>query len=187
MASRRQELKWVPGTSFLVDGFEYCSPRCSHYFLTHCHADHTIGLRHGWDAGTLYCSPVSARLLAVRYGLTPPRVAVLHTGKRTIIDGIAVTALDANHCPGALMLLFEMPHPPGTVLHTGDCRWRPGAMAAAGLGAARVHTLMLDTTYATPRWTLPPQADAISRIAEVWYQPCSCHWCTECLLCEFSL
>ena len=27
----------------MVDGFKFQSPRCRHYFLTHYHADHTIG------------------------------------------------------------------------------------------------------------------------------------------------
>ncbi|KAI5672420.1 hypothetical protein M9H77_12784 [Catharanthus roseus] len=39
-------------------------------------------------------------------------------------DGdFTVTALDANHCPGEHMLLFEERF--GNILHTGDCRLIP--------------------------------------------------------------
>ncbi len=31
------------GTPFMVDGFAFQSSKCAHYFLTHYHADHTIG------------------------------------------------------------------------------------------------------------------------------------------------
>jgi hypothetical protein len=31
----------------------------------------------------------------------------------------------------------------------------------------RIHTLMMDTTYCTPRWTFPSQQDAISRAADI--------------------
>jgi L-ascorbate metabolism protein UlaG (beta-lactamase superfamily) len=33
----------IAGTPFMVDGFKFQSPKCKHYFLTHYHADHTIG------------------------------------------------------------------------------------------------------------------------------------------------
>ena len=40
-----ERIKWVKGTNFIVDGFAFTSPKCKHYFLTHAHSDHTIGLR----------------------------------------------------------------------------------------------------------------------------------------------
>ena len=45
------------------------------------------------------------------------------------VEGARVTFLDANHCPGAAMILFE---PPGRrpVLHTGACRAARAAAAA---------------------------------------------------------
>lgn len=113
------------GTTFIVDGFAFPSPRCTAYFLTHCHSDHTIGLRRDF-ASTIYCSPVSARLLAHDWGLRAPQVQVLQLGQPLLLQGVTVTAIDANHCPGAVMLLFEVPGAEGSVtriLHTGDCRW----------------------------------------------------------------
>ena len=44
---------------------------------------------------------------------TPPR--------STIRVGITVTAIDANHCPGSAMFLFEGSF--GRILYTGDFRW----------------------------------------------------------------
>jgi L-ascorbate metabolism protein UlaG (beta-lactamase superfamily) len=83
---------------------------------------------------TIYCSPVSARLLAHDKGLRAPQVQELRLGQPLLLQGVTVTAIDANHCPGAVMLLFEVPAPDGTVnriLHTGDCRWVVVAAAAA--------------------------------------------------------
>jgi Cft2 family RNA processing exonuclease len=68
----------------------------------------------------------SAKLLAAEWNLRAPTVQVLQLNQPTVIDGVTVTALDANHCPGAVMLLFEVRTAQGTVkriLHTGDCRW----------------------------------------------------------------
>ncbi|EKU20429.1 dna cross-link repair protein pso2 [Nannochloropsis gaditana CCMP526] len=45
MASQVERIKWIEGTSFLVDGFNFLSPKCSAYFLTHFHSDHYWGLR----------------------------------------------------------------------------------------------------------------------------------------------
>jgi DNA cross-link repair 1A protein len=39
-----------------------------------------------------------------------------------VIEGVRVTTFDANHCPGALLLLFELPSGK-RVLHCGDMRW----------------------------------------------------------------
>ena len=43
MAQQLEHLKWIQGTTFMVDGFRFQNPRCTKYFLTHFHADHTTG------------------------------------------------------------------------------------------------------------------------------------------------
>ena len=49
MAAQVEHLKWIQGTNFMVDGFNFQNPRCRSYFLTHFHSDHTTG------AGTVRC------------------------------------------------------------------------------------------------------------------------------------
>jgi DNA cross-link repair 1A protein len=108
-----------------------------------------------------------------------------------VVGGVSVMPIDANHCPGAVMFLFEVPRggaapchgaavgsihggkarPPGPgrggqgrslVLHTGDMRWHGGMALHPALTGRQLDVLMLDTTYATPRWSFPPQDDAVA-------------------------
>lgn len=43
MAEQVENIKWVPNTLFMVDGFRFQTSRCKHYWLSHYHSDHTIG------------------------------------------------------------------------------------------------------------------------------------------------
>lgn len=62
------------------------------------------------------------------------------------MDGVHVTLLDANHCPGAVIALFETPtglyH-----LHTGDFRATEEMAASKALQSVQINTLFLDTVY----------------------------------------
>ena len=42
-------------------------------------------------------------------------------------------------------------------LHTGDMRWHPRLALHPAMQANPVHTLILDTTYCSPKWVFPPQ------------------------------
>ena len=47
------------------------------------------------------------------------QVVALHSPVE--VAGVTVTFVDAHHCPGAVMILFEAPGKL-PLLHTGDCR-----------------------------------------------------------------
>jgi DNA cross-link repair 1A protein len=67
------------------------------------------GLRSDFTAGVIYCSPITKRLLVYKNRIPTERVQPLELDQRHVIDGIGVTLIDANHCPGAVMILFEVP------------------------------------------------------------------------------
>jgi len=174
MASQVESIKWVPGTRFIVDGFRFQSPeKCTRYFLTHCHSDHTTGLsRNTFKSGFIYCSHVSYRLLIHDLNMRPEVLRPLDLNRTVIIDNVEVTPICANHCPGAVCFIFRVPSaqpgaPPTVILHTGDFRWcsmKHGQHAGLLNG---VDILILDTTYLQPKWTFPPQAEVVALIADI--------------------
>ena len=81
----------------------------------------------------------------------------IHVGERIRLPGGHVEAIDANHCPGALVLLFTLDDG-RIVLHTGDFRYTPSMassppLATALAGGRRLSLLYLDNTYLEPRHT----------------------------------
>jgi hypothetical protein len=67
------------------------------------------GLRSDFTAGIIYCSPITKRLIVHKNRVPTERVQPLELDRRHVIDGVGVTLIDANHCPGATMMLFEVP------------------------------------------------------------------------------
>ena len=135
---------------------------------THAHGDHTTGLSKGWCAGRIYCTRPTARLIIEEAGIGSHLVQPVDMDTPFFVEGTRVTALDANHCPGAAMLLFAVPQRSGAVLqilHTGDFRFHPRMAAYPALQATQIHTLFLDTTYSTPKWCFPDQTNAIELMA----------------------
>ena len=110
---------------FSVDGFGFQRAAVRHYFLTHAHTDHTCYLSRSFDAGTIYCSEITKRLVtrdvSARLG---ERMVVINVGDSIHIEELAttLTALDAGHCPGSLLFLLEHRPTKLCILHTGDMR-----------------------------------------------------------------
>ncbi|XP_063541286.1 uncharacterized protein LOC134750116 [Cydia strobilella] len=152
--------KIVAGTHFAVDAFSYGDiPSVKHYFLTHFHSDHYSGLKKNFSK-LLYCSKITGDLCVSRLGVNPKCIHVLNLEETTRIEGVEVTAVDANHCPGAVMLFFYLPNGM-TILHTGDFRASPAMESYPVFWNSDVHTIYLDTTYCNPRYDFPTQEQSL--------------------------
>ncbi|XP_023423090.2 DNA cross-link repair 1A protein [Cavia porcellus] len=151
--------KKIPGTGFTVDAFQYGAIEgCTAYFLTHFHSDHYAGLSKNFTF-PVYCSEITGSLLKNKLHVQEQYIHTLPMDTECIVNGVKVILLDANHCPGAAMILFCLPD--GTVvLHTGDFRADP-SMEHSLLSGHKVHVLYLDTTYCSPEYTFPSQQEVI--------------------------
>ncbi|KAL7553827.1 hypothetical protein ACHAWF_017172 [Thalassiosira exigua] len=167
--------KRIPGTDFICDGFHYAKKSLSEqYFLTHFHSDHYGGITKTWSEGIIYCSLPTANLVHQQLGVDKRFLHPIPMNTPMVIESkqkpITITLLNANHCPGAIMFLFEVGN--RTILHVGDFRWERALMMQAPQLRAfrdsiRLDELFLDTTYCNKKYTLPTQDEAIRAAIEV--------------------
>ncbi|OWM80540.1 hypothetical protein CDL15_Pgr019820 [Punica granatum] len=159
--------KRIPGTPFTVDAFRYGSIEgCSAYFLTHFHADHYGGLSKGWSHGPIYCTPLTARLPWPEIGCFCRWIRTLEFNEERVIEGIKVTLLEANHCPGAALIHFRLSNGQ-CYLHTGDFRASKSMQAYPLLVKQRVNVLYLDTTYCNPKYKFPSREDVLNYVVRI--------------------
>ncbi|KAL4920757.1 cytochrome P450-domain-containing protein [Aspergillus aurantiobrunneus] len=178
--------------SISVDAFRYGAVEaCNAYFLSHFHSDHYMGLSKSWRHGPIYCSRPTANLVRQQLKVDPKWVVDLEFETRTEVPGtggVQVTMMEANHCPGSAIFLFEKAVSSGPttriqrVLHCGDFRASPQHVRHALLRPdvvdsktgkswqQRIDACYLDTTYLSPKYAFPRQSDVVNACAEL----CSC-------------
>ncbi|KAI9178583.1 hypothetical protein LWI28_028188 [Acer negundo] len=159
--------KKIPGTPFTVDAFRYGGIEgCSAYFLTHFHYDHYGGLNKGWSHGPIYCSSLTARLVKMSLSVDSLYIHSLESNIEHVIEGVKVTLLEANHCPGAALIHFRL-QDGQCYLHTGDFRASKLMQTYPLLLNHRVNVLYLDTTYCNPKYKFPSKEDVLSYVVRV--------------------
>ena len=182
--------KILPGLYICVDAFRYGAVEgCEAYFLSHFHSDHYIGLTSSWCHGPIYCSHVTANLVRRQLRVDPKWVVDLEFEQTVEVpntQGVQVTMIPANHCPGSSLYLFEKVVGKGKtprtqrVLHCGDFRacpahvqhplLRPDVVDVVTGKNARQQKLdvcYLDTTYLTPKYAFPSQEEVIRACADM--------------------
>ncbi|KAJ1331227.1 DNA cross-link repair 1A protein [Microdochium nivale] len=183
--------KIMPGFFICVDAFRYGAVKgCNAYFLSHFHSDHYIGLTSSWSHGPIYCSEVTASLIRNQLRTDAKWVKPIPFDKKIEVpgtEGVFITMISANHCPGSSLFLFEKstgkgPNPQTQrILHCGDFRACPAQVTHPLLRPDLVDTVSgkikqqkidicyLDTTYLNPRYSFPPQDDVIKACADFCY------------------
>jgi DNA cross-link repair 1A protein len=181
--------KIMPGFFICVDAFRYGAVQgCNAYFLSHFHSDHYVGLTSSWCHGPIYCSKVTANLVKQQLRVDPKYVVALEFEERFEVpgtQGVAVSMIPANHCPGSSLFLFEKIIGKGTnpkvqrVLHCGDFRACPAHIAHPLLMPGiidsitgktkqqKIDVCYLDTTYLNPRYAFPSQEEVIKACADM--------------------
>lgn len=182
--------KILPGFFICVDAFRYGAVEgCKAYFLSHFHSDHYIGLTSSWCHGPIYCSHVTANLVRRQLRVDPRWVFDLDFDIKLEVpetQGVEVTMIPANHCPGSSLYLFEKVIGKGKtpkiqrVLHCGDFRACPAhvqhprlrpdivdIVTGRNIAKQKLDVCYLDTTYLTPKYAFPTQEDVIKACADM--------------------
>ena len=171
----------------LVDGFRHrltCSP--AFYILTHFHSDHYGGLTSRFQQGTIVCTPTTKNLICSQLNVPAEVVTTVEYNESIDLLGAKVTFLDAHHCPGAAILLFELANGLN-YLHTGDMRYHPKMKTYPALKGRAIDRVYLDTTYAHPRHTFLSQEEAIARVVTLSKEFIQSHPTGVILLCAYNL
>ncbi|XVF61015.1 hypothetical protein PTKIN_Ptkin08bG0094100 [Pterospermum kingtungense] len=171
------------GVPFSVDTFSPSSKRKRHHFLTHAHKDHTCGISSHFSY-PIYSTHLTKYLLLLHSPQLDDSLFVgIEVGESVVIDDpdgeFRVTAFDANHCPGAVMFLFEGSF--GNILHTGDCRLTPECLQnlpekyfgrKGKEPRCRLDYIFLDCTFGTFSQNLPSKQSAICQVINcIWKHP----------------
>lgn len=187
-----------------VDAFSFKPHESiSQYFLSHFHSDHYGGITKRWcrertlESKIIYCSPITGRLLTIRFKVDPLFIFSLDLGVRYKVydpnvlledggyaseestPGVYVTTIDANHCPGAVIFLYEGISLAGELkfsLHCGDFRVNEKMLRHPLLerfhlgGPDKLESVYLDTTYMSPKYNFPKQEQVCESIADLVYE-----------------
>ena len=148
--------------------------RTARSFVSHAHSDHIA--RHQ----EILCTPATARFLHARI---PGRRVVTELPfdiPHALEFGVTATLHPAGHILGSAQIHLSSPEH-GSLLYTGDFKLRPG-LAAEPCATPRADTLIMETTFALPRYVMPPETEVIAQLI-AFCQQAVADGATPALLC----
>lgn len=158
--------KRIPYTNICVDAFNFARENdLKHYVLSHFHADHYIGMTKGFDK-PIHCSPITARLIRHKFKVSPKYIYAHELNEPFYISNVRCIFFDANHCPGAVIILFELPNFM-RYLHTGDFRACPEMEQIYDLKCAPIDCCFLDTTFCDAKKNFPSQKEVLANAVSI--------------------
>uniref|UniRef100_A0A0R3S2X1 DRMBL domain-containing protein n=1 Tax=Elaeophora elaphi TaxID=1147741 RepID=A0A0R3S2X1_9BILA len=134
-------------------------PDVKYCFLSSGHSRYCRKLTSKWQSDGIYCSPTTAKLLPVissrKKGCEIPDkwIRPLDLNVWHKMDGFRVMLIDANHAPGAVMLIIEGDRRTilGRILYTGffraDARFYQNVIGLSVLQEKKFDTVCIDSTY----------------------------------------
>lgn len=88
--------KIVSGTTFGVDSFRFgVIEGITHYFLTHFHADHYVGLTKNFKM-PIYLSPITYKLVEKIIKIDSKYLNSVPMNQPFMVNDVEITAVDAN-------------------------------------------------------------------------------------------
>ncbi|CAG9539264.1 unnamed protein product [Cercopithifilaria johnstoni] len=141
-----------------IDQFD-TNPDVKYFFLSSAHSRHCRKLTSKCQSDGIYCSPTTAKLLPLinsrrkRYNIPDEWIRPLDLNVWHEMGGFQVMLIDANHAPGAVMLIIQGDHCStlGRILYTGffraDARFYQNVMGLSVLQEKKFDIICIDSTY----------------------------------------
>jgi len=161
---------WLPQIGWWLDA----PSRTKRSFISHAHSDHIA--RHE----EILCSPATARFLRVRLPGRRTVTEVPFDRPHALEFGVTATLHPAGHILGSSQILLESAEH-GSLLYTGDFKLRQG-LAAETCATPRADTLIMETTFALPKYAFPPE-DVVAAQLVAFCRESVAEGATPALLC----
>lgn len=129
-------------------------------FVSHAHSDHFA--RHRMTI----CSELTRHIMNIRYGRRAEGAfCAVPSGGSVNRDGWKLVLLPAGHIAGSSMLHLSRDADGASLLYTGDYKLRTSASCEAAR-FEQADTLVMESTFALPRYRFPSRAEVIEQIHE---------------------
>ncbi|MDR3108938.1 MAG: MBL fold metallo-hydrolase [Planctomycetaceae bacterium] len=129
-------------------------------FISHAHSDHT-----GKHELT-YCTAETESICRYRMKCKPTQqFRVMEYFKPVTLGGLELTAYPAGHCLGSAMLFAKSLASGKTLLYTGDFKLGKSVTAAEAV-VPKADVLVMESTYGSPDYQLPPREQVIAELLE---------------------